>query len=142
MEFTPSRGEEIQAEYFVAREDAVAAIAALRTLGDRLASALIISEIRAIAGDDLWLSPAYRRAIAAFHFTFHRDWPAVQRALPLIEGALAPFSPLPHWGKVFAVAPEKVRAGYPRLADFRTLAMQHDPAGKFRNAFVDKYVFA
>jgi xylitol oxidase len=142
MEFTPSRGEEIQAEYFVAREDAVAAFAALRPLGDRLASALIISEIRAIAADDLWLSPAYRRNIAAFHFTFHRDWPAVQRALPLIEGALAPFSPLPHWGKVFAVAPEKVRAGYPRLADFRTLAMQHDPAGKFRNAFVDKYVFA
>jgi hypothetical protein len=34
------------------------------------------------------------------------------------------------------------RAGYLRLADFRGLAARRDPAGKFRNAFVDKYVFA
>lgn len=141
MEFTPSQGEEIQAEYFVDRADAPAAITAMRTVGDRLAPVLMISEIRAIAADDLWLSPAYKRDLAAFHFTFHRDWPAVQRALPAIEEALAPFAPLPHWGKVFAMAPEKIGAGYPRLSDFRALAARHDPAGKFRNAFLDRFVF-
>ena len=141
VEFTPSRGEEIQAEYFIDRRDAVAAIAALRTIGDRLAPALLISEIRAVAADDLWLSPAYGRDIAAFHFTFQRDWPAVQRVLPEIEAALAPFAPLPHWGKVFALSPTAIAAGYPRLADFRALAARHDPDGKFRNAFLDRYVF-
>jgi xylitol oxidase len=30
---------------------------------------------------------------------------------------------------------------YPRLDDFRNLATRLDPSGKFRNAFVDKYVF-
>jgi xylitol oxidase len=141
MEFTPSRGDEIQAEYFVDRQDAVAAIAALRTVGDTLAPVLMISEIRAVAADDLWLSPACRRDVAAFHFTFHRDWPAVRAALPAIEGVLAPFAPRPHWGKVFALAPAEIAAGYPRLADFRALAAAHDPAGKFRNAFLETYVF-
>jgi alditol oxidase len=141
MEFTPSQGEEIQTEYFVDRADAPAAITALRTVGDTLAPVLIVSEIRAIAADDLWLSPAYKRDIAAFHFTFRRNGPAVARVLPAIEGALAPFAPLPHWGKVFAMAPEKIMAGYPRLADFRALAARHDPAGKFRNAFLKRNVF-
>jgi xylitol oxidase len=141
MEFTPSQGEEIQAEYFVERADAPAAITALRTLGDALAPILIVSEIRAIAADDLWLSPAHKRDIAAFHFTFRRDGPAVARVLPAIEGALAPFAPLPHWGKVFALPPASVRAGYPRLADFRALAARHDADGKFRNAFLERIVF-
>jgi len=141
MEFTPSRGEEIQAEYFVDRREAVDAIAALRTVGEALAPILMISEIRAIAADDLWLSPAFARPLVAFHFTFHRDWPAVERVLPAIEAALAPFSPLPHWGKVFTLPPSQVMTGYPCLADFRALAAAHDPAGKFRNAFLERYVF-
>jgi xylitol oxidase len=140
MEFTPSQGEEIQAEYFVDRADAPAAITAMRTVGDKLAPILMISEIRAIAADDLWLSPAYRRDLVAFHFTFHRDGPAVERALPVIEAALAPFTPLPHWGKVFTLPAERIAAGYPRLADFRALAVRHDPTGKFRNGFLERYV--
>jgi len=42
---------------------------------------------------------------------------------------------------VFTMSPKDVQARYPRLADFRTLLNAHDPKGKFRNAFVDKYVF-
>jgi alditol oxidase len=30
---------------------------------------------------------------------------------------------------------------YPRLDDFRALATRLDPHGKFRNAFLDKFVF-
>ena len=32
-------------------------------------------------------------------------------------------------------------AGYPRLGDFRALALRHDPQGTFRNAFLDAFVF-
>ena len=98
-------------------------------------------EIRFTAGDDIWLSPAYQRDLVAFHFTFRQDVPGVLRILYGMEQQLAPLSPLPHWGKLFAMSPAKIAAGYPRLADFRALAAKHDPAGKFRNRFVDKYVF-
>jgi hypothetical protein len=30
---------------------------------------------------------------------------------------------------------------YPRLGDFHALATRLDPTGKFRNAFVDEFVF-
>ena len=35
----------------------------------------------------------------------------------------------------------EVQSRYERLADFRALAQKYDPEGKFRNAFVDEYVF-
>jgi xylitol oxidase len=34
-----------------------------------------------------------------------------------------------------------LQSSHPRLADFRALATKHDPNGKFRNAFLDEYVF-
>jgi xylitol oxidase len=35
----------------------------------------------------------------------------------------------------------QVRAGYPRLGDFQALLRAYDPHGKFRNGFLDRYVF-
>jgi xylitol oxidase len=40
------------------------------------------------------------------------------------------------------MAPGEFHHRYPRLGDFRALAERHDPAGKFRNAFLDRNVFA
>jgi xylitol oxidase len=141
LEFTPSSGAELQAEYFVAREDAVAALGILHRWGRALGPFLLVSEVRTIAADDLWLSPAYRRDLVAFHFTLRQDVPGVLRILYELEQQLAPLAPVPHWGKIFAMSAAKVQAAYPRLADFRDLATQHDPHGRFRNKFVDKYVF-
>lgn len=140
MEFTPSSGEELQAEYFVPREYAVEVVKILSRWGDRLAPLLMISEIRTIAADDLWMSPCYQRPCAAFHFTFRRDWPAVKRLLPGLEEALAPFHPRPHWGKVFTMSPRAVQARYPKLASFQDLVSTYDPGGKFRNAFLERYI--
>ncbi len=141
MAFTPSDGEEIQAEYFMPRAEAGRAIAALRGHGARLAKVLMISEIRTISGDDLWLSPGCRGDYFGFHFTFRRDWEAVRAVLPAIEADLAPLGAVPHWGKVSTMAPKMVWAGFPRLGDFRDLVRAFDPGGKFRNAFVDRMVF-
>lgn len=140
LEFTPSSGEEIQSEYLVPAEHAGAAIAALAPLGDRIAPVLHVSEIRTVAADDLWLSPSYQRDSVALHFTWHKDPGGVAAVLPAIEDALAPFGPRPHWGKVFTIDPDAVRAGYPRADDFRRLARELDPDGKFRNAFLDRYL--
>jgi hypothetical protein len=37
------------------------------------------------------------------------------------------------------MAPQAVRARYPRWDDFGALARSLDPAGKFRNDFTDSY---
>lgn len=69
LDSIPSNGDEIQSEYFVARADAVSAVAAVRAIGDRLAPLLMIGELRTVAADTLWLSPAYGRDSIALHFT-------------------------------------------------------------------------
>ncbi|MCU1420543.1 MAG: FAD-binding protein [Microbacteriaceae bacterium] len=132
LEFTPSSGEEIQTEYLLSRSSAPEAIAAVRAIQPLFADLLLVSEIRTIAADELWLSTAYQRDSLAFHFTWRRDQAAVDAVLPALEAALAPFAPRPHWGKVFA----SFAADYPRLGDFAELLDRWDPRGVFRNDFV------
>jgi len=141
MGFTPASGDELQVEYFVPREYAVPAIRTLRRHRDQLAALLLMGEIRTIAADDLWMSPCYETPCVAFHFSFKPDWPVLRALLPGLEEVLTPFHPRPHWGKMFTMTPEKIRARFPRLADFRALLRQHDPRGKFRNAFVERNIF-
>ncbi len=141
LAFTPSNGEELQTEYLVPHERALEVIGILRGLASRIAPLLQVSEIRTIAADDLWLSPAYRRDSVAFHFTWVRDQPAVQELLTVMEIALAGCEPRPHWGKLFAADATGLMNGYDRLPDFRTLAENLDPRGVFRNDYLDRYVF-
>ncbi|GAA4587326.1 alditol oxidase [Planotetraspora phitsanulokensis] len=139
-DFTPSSGEELQAEYLMPRRHAVAALHALDDIRDRIAAVLQISEIRTVAADDLWLSPSYGRDTVAFHFTWVKDTEAVLPVLAMIEERLAPFDPRPHWGKLFTVALEVLRSRYDRMDDFRALACALDPAGVFANEFVGRYI--
>ncbi len=141
MEFTPSSGKELQSEFFVDRQHAPEVIGVLRDLADQLNPLLMISEVRTIAIDDLWMSTAYGRDSVAFHFTWHQDWNALQALLPELEAALAPFDARPHWGKNFNTVPEVLQSRYPRIKDFQDLATEFDPEGKFRNAFTERYIF-
>lgn len=134
-------GNELQSEYFVARHHAVAAMKAVGGLAEQLAPILGVSEIRSIAADQLWLSTAYGQDVVAIHFNWLKDGPGVKRFLPVLEEQLAPFEPRPHWGKLFEMAPAQVQAAYPRIADFQALAGDYDPEGKFRNSYVDRYIF-
>lgn len=137
MEFTPSVGDELQSEYLVPRSRAVEALRAVQLLADQIAPHLYLTEVRSIAADRMWLSTAYARDSVAIHFTWKKEWDAVHDLMPLIEAALAPYEPRPHWGKLFTIVPAVLRERYPRLHDFHSLAKSMDPAGKFRNAFVD-----
>jgi xylitol oxidase len=141
MGFTPSAGNELQAEYFVPRRHAVEAILAIERLRDQVTPHLLISEIRTIAADDLWMSPCYKRPSVTIHFTLKPDWPAVSQLLPVIERELAPFQVRPHWGKLFTVSPERLRASYEKFPNFIELSKKYDPHGKFRNDFLTKNIF-
>ncbi|WP_090337687.1 D-arabinono-1,4-lactone oxidase [Dyadobacter koreensis] len=141
MGFTPSSGKELQSEFFVPRKNAVEAIMAISRLADQVGPHLLTSEIRTIAADNFWMSPCYRQDSVAIHFTWKQDWPAVSKLLPVIEKELAPFNARPHWGKLFTMTPAKLKTLYEKLPDFQEIAKEYDPNGKFRNGFLDTYVY-
>ncbi len=141
MGFTPSAGKELQSEYFVPREHALEAILAVERLRDQVTPHLMISEIRAIAADDLWMSPCYKQACITLHFTWKQDWPAVSKLLPVIEKELAPFNARPHWGKLFTTSPASLKSIYAKLPEFVQLSKKYDPQGKFRNEFLERNIF-
>jgi alditol oxidase len=138
---TPSSGEELQTEYFVPRQHAVAAFRAITQLHAQIAPLLMISEVRTVAADTLWMSPSYQQASVGLHFTWQKNWEAVRKLLPLIEEQLAPFNARPHWGKLFTMPAARLQSLYEKLPDFQQLLRHYDPQGKFRNAFLDTYIF-
>ncbi|GAB7006564.1 alditol oxidase [Nocardioides sp. AN3] len=133
--FTPSAGEELQSEYFVARDRLPDALAAVRSIGNVVEPQLLVSEVRTIAGDDLWLSGAHGGDAAALHFTWRRDPAAVGAVVDRLEAVLLPLGARPHWGKVFAMGVDRIAPLYPRLDDFLELARRFDPEGRFRNGW-------
>jgi alditol oxidase len=141
MGFTPSAGKELQSEYFVPRQHAVEAILAVEHLRDQVSPHLLISEIRAIAADELWMSPCYEQPCITIHFTWKQDWPAVRLLLPVIEKELAPFHARPHWGKLFTTSPADLKSIYKKMPEFIALSSKYDPRGKFRNEFLSKNIF-
>ncbi len=140
LDHTPSSGTELQTEYLVPREHAVDALDAVAAIRDEVAPVLQVSELRSVAADDLWLSPAYEQDSLALHFTWVDDTDAVRPVVAALEERLDGLRARPHWGKVFGIAPEVIRELYPRLADFAALRRELDPENVFGNAMVDRYL--
>jgi xylitol oxidase len=141
LNFTPSSGQELQTEYFVPFDRGYEAIRAAESLRDHITPHLFISEIRAIAADDLWMSMAYQRPSLAIHFTWKPEWDAVLNVLPEIEAKLAPFAARPHWAKVFTMNAAQIEPLYPRYKDFAALTTVVDPQAKFRNGFLRDHLY-
>ncbi|WP_445442252.1 D-arabinono-1,4-lactone oxidase [Clavibacter sp. km1a] len=138
MGFTPSDGEEIQSEFHVPLDRAVEAVQALRAMGDRIRPILLVCELRAVAADELWLSPQNGQTTIGLHFTWKREQEAVEALLVELEAAIRPFGARPHWGKVFTATAADIVPLYPRAGDFLALAERLDPAGKFRNDWFER----
>jgi len=136
----PASGEEIQSEYFVNRARALDVIAALRSFEPEMRDALMISEIRTIAADDLWLSTCQGRDSVAFHFSWNPDQHRVDALLPKLEEVLAPFDARPHWGKAFAATARDLEPRYEKLPAFRELVQRLDPRVTFRNEYLERRV--
>lgn len=136
--FQPSFGRELQSEYFIGLENAAEATESIHSIRERFSPLLFISELRTIAADDLWLSPCYKRASLAIHFTWQSNPDAVRTILPMIEEQLMPFGVRPHWGKIFTLNHDYVWSQYEHSSDFFNLVQQYDPDGKFSNAFLRK----
>ena len=132
LEHTPSSGDEMQTEFFLAREHYAAAVEAIARLRDDIRPVIQVSEIRLIAADDLWMSPFYQRPSVAFHFTWRKNPAAVLPVITKLEAALASFAPRTHWGKASTIA-EATERSYPMKSAFDDLVKRWDPTAKFKS---------
>lgn len=137
MGFTPSSGEELQSEFFVPRENALEAILALEEKREQIFPQLMITEIRTIAADNLWMSPCYQTDCVAIHFTWKQNVEEVAALLPIIEATLEHFKARPHWGKIFKMEPSLLKSRYKLLPEFIGLMRKYDPEGKFQNDYLN-----
>ncbi len=131
-------GDELQSEYFVDRRDGADALRAMRRMGGQISPHLHAAEIRTVAADDLWLSPASGRDSLCIGFTWRKQPAEVAALLPRIEEALAPFAPRPHWGKLDALPASDLAARFDRLADASDLIARYDPERKFWNPYLER----
>ena len=139
-----SGGDEIQTEYFVPYADLPAALEAIYKVYPKIADVIVSSEVRQIAGDDIPLSYGKGGTRVAIHFVWKTDRPKkIMRGLAAVEGELAKFGTLPHFGKLFAHSPKEIQGLLGKDLDYLKMLMKrHDPEGKLRNAWVDHYFYS
>ena len=138
---TPAPRDQLQSEYLIARPQLEISVTIIRSMAERIDALLHTTEIRTMAADELWLSPAYRQDTIGLHFTWKKDIDAVDAITKELEAALIPLGAKPHWGKVIHADAATLAPLYPRMADFRSCALRYDPFGKFRNAYLERHVF-
>lgn len=141
LDFTPSFGDELQTEYFVDRKDASVALQAVHALRAQIAPLLLVTELRTIAADENWMSPAHGRESLAIHFTWKPDLAGVTAFLPTLEASLAPFGARPHWGKIFSAASFDFKVLYPQFKAWVDYRARLDPERKFINEQLSDWGF-
>lgn len=142
-----SAGEEIQTEYFVRYDDFLEVIEKLYENRRIFQHLVQVTEIRMVAADNMAMSPAKTdgktKAFIGVHFTWFRKHDQIVKALPQIEKILEPYTVRPHFGKIFSLSGPKFEELFGEdLNVLRSLIVHHDPEGKFRNEFMDKYLFS
>ena len=121
-----------RSEYFVDARHASAALDAIRTASASFVDDLAVAEIRAVAADELWMSPQYGRDAVGFHFTWSTSDPT--DAIAAVESALADHDPRPQWGTRFDPARFGPARDFEMHEDFVDLVVRFDPHGVFRHA--------
>lgn len=141
MGFKPSTGKELQSEFFVHKDAGLKAIQTMQTLGEHISPYLFVSEIRSVKADQLWMSPAYKKDCISIHTTWHQNEKVISELIPMVQNALLPFQPIPHWAKLSSIPLSSLASLYPRMNDFRNLCRQLDPQKKFLNKYLQEFIF-
>jgi FAD/FMN-containing dehydrogenase len=125
-------------EYAVPRAQLIAAVRDIRAMIER--KRLLISfpvEVRAVAADDIPLSPAYARdtgyiAVHVYHrFGYEPYFREVEAIMNAHEGR-------PHWGKLHFQTAATLESLYPLWDRFIALRDRLDPGRMFGNAYLER----
>ena len=125
-------------EYAIPRRHAVEAIprvlAAAETADPPVGFPI---EVRFVAGDESWLSPAHDRdtSYIAVHQFEGMAWEGYFRS---VEAIMNEYGGRPHWGKRHFQTAATLAERYPRWEDFLAARSRLDPGGRFRNAYLDR----
>lgn len=92
-------------------------------------------EYRYVKGDDVWLSPFYKRDTCSischnFHDKDHKKYFAA------VEPIFLKYDGRPHWGKMHSLTAPEFAAKYTMLNEFLKVRQEYDPHGLFLNTHV------
>jgi L-gulonolactone oxidase len=123
-------------EYAVPRERGREMVELVLELAQDLGVAYPI-EVRFVAADDSFLSPAHDRdtCYVAVHQDRALDWGTYFRGVEAIAREL---DGRPHWGKRHFRTAADLEPLYPRWSDFQATRSRLDPAGVFANDYTDR----
>ncbi len=125
-------------EYAVPREQLIEAVRDVRSMIER--KRLLISfpvEVRAVAADDIPLSPAYGRETGyiAVHVYHHFEYEPYFREVEAIMNA---HDGRPHWGKLHFQTAATLKLRYPTWDRFISVRERLDPNRVFGNAYLEQ----
>lgn len=128
----------VESEYALPRHAVLDVLGQLRQAVRGLAHPVMFPvEVRVAAADNIWLSTASGRdsayvAIHQFLGLPYREYFATFERIATAAGGR------PHWGKMHTLNAAALRDRYPRFDDFVRLRDELDPAGRFRNRYLDR----
>ena len=125
-------------EYALPRTHAGAAVRAVREIVERDGLAVPFPlEVRFVAADDAWLSPAYGRetCYVAVHMFEGMAWDRYFRS---VEAAMVDLGGRPHWGKRHTQNAASLASLYPEWERYASVRARLDPQGRFTNAYVER----
>ncbi|QDG53529.1 FAD-binding protein [Persicimonas caeni] len=131
----PMPPSHLEAEFGFAREDAESALEQMRALieWDQI-RVNFITEVRFVAADDIWLSPAYGRESCQLG-AYIGETPQWRSYFEGVEQIAWRMGARPHWGKTFFAGAEQMREVFPHFDDFLEVRERIDPDRVFSNAF-------
>lgn len=125
-------------EYAIPREHSVEAIRRVKAATERPGYDVPFPiEVRWVAGDDAFLSPANNRdtCYIAVHMYTGMAWEPLFRE---VEAICADYNGRPHWGKRHFQTADTLRSRYPEWDRFTEVRKRLDPSGLFSNTYTDQ----
>jgi FAD-linked oxidoreductase len=92
-------------------------------------------ECRYVKGDDIFLSPAYKRDSAYIAVHMYKGM-QYQDYFRVMEEIFQRYEGRPHWGKMHSFSYEKIKKSYPMFTEFLSLQKQVDPDAMFANDYL------
>jgi len=125
-------------EYAIPRRHAAEAVGRVLDAAERAQPPVGFPiEVRFVAGDESWLSPAHDRdtTYIAVHQFQGMAWESYFRS---VEAIMLEYGGRPHWGKRHFQTAATLAESYPHWEDFRAARARFDPDGRFRNLYLDR----